>query len=89
MQVTQKSVRCLRSADTAAAAESEAPHSLQAHCVCSVKICFHCSYWNNNHNIMCHSFSYVSICRSEVSLSLWRTERAERDLHLLITAVCL
>ncbi len=57
------------------------PHSLQSHCVCSVKI-----YCNNNHNIMCHLFSYVSICRCEVSLSLWRTER---DLHLLITAVCL
>ncbi len=36
-----------------------------------------------NHNVIC---SHVSICRCEDSLSLWRTER---DLHLLITAVCL
>ncbi len=34
MWLTQKSARCLRSEDTAAAAESEAPHSLQSHCVC-------------------------------------------------------
>ncbi len=34
MWLTQKSTRCLRSEDTAAAAESEAPHSLQSHCVC-------------------------------------------------------
>ncbi len=37
-----------------------APLSLQSHCVCSINI-----YWNNNHNIMCNLFSYVSICRCE------------------------
>ncbi len=53
-----------------------ATHSLQSQCVCRF----------TGRIITCYLCSYVSICRCEVSLSLWRTER---DLHLLITAVCL
>ncbi len=54
------------------------PHSLQSHCVCSVKI-----YCNNNHNIMCHLFSYGSICRCEVSME--NRERSSSPDHSCVS----
>ncbi len=75
---------------TAAAAESEAAHSLQSHCVCSIKMCFHCNTGTIS-TILCQvTFIYIAlltilIVSKHLTVSSWRIECQESKIIRLNT----